>query len=141
MKMRGPNSAGVADNNADGSYARYGSYQKGGSAYTPPVQGRTFAEQQTNVLADTVTTQYDTEGTAANVLNQMHTQRQQLQGARNDVFGMQEATAEAKKELAEMQVRNRKRKHRLYVTIAVLSVVDLLLLLRIMQCHGTFFFC
>ena len=103
----------------------------------PP--GKTYAEQQTNVLQDTVQTKYDAAATATNVLNQMHTQRQQLQGARDDVWNMREATANAKRELAEMAARNRQRRLRLYGIIAGLSFVDFLMFIRIVQCHGSFF--
>eukprot|EP00540_Astrosyne_radiata_P022065 CAMPEP_0116837668 /NCGR_PEP_ID=MMETSP0418-20121206/8779_1 /TAXON_ID=1158023 /ORGANISM="Astrosyne radiata, Strain 13vi08-1A" /LENGTH=127 /DNA_ID=CAMNT_0004467573 /DNA_START=93 /DNA_END=476 /DNA_ORIENTATION=- len=110
----------------------YQSYQN-----SPP--GKTYAEQQTNVLQDTVKTQYEADSTAANVLSQMHQQRQQLQGTRDDVMGMRTATAQAKQELTEIYDRNRRKKRRLYFIIAVLSIVDLALIIRIIQCHGSFF--
>uniref|UniRef100_A0A7S1GJ28 Uncharacterized protein n=1 Tax=Cyclophora tenuis TaxID=216820 RepID=A0A7S1GJ28_CYCTE len=119
------------------SKSRYQSYQQGGGSYVPP--GATYAEQQTSVLQDTVKTQYSTDAAAANVLNQMHTQRQQLQGARDDVWAMREATANAKRELADLAARNRQRRLKLYGVIAGLSALDFILFIRIVQCHGSFF--
>ena len=81
---------------------------------------------------------YQADETAARVLNQMTAQRQQIQAANNSVWGMREATEKAKREMTELQRRYRAKKQRLYVTIALLGLADLLCFLRIIQCHGNF---
>jgi hypothetical protein len=115
---------------------RFNSYQQTGS-YVPA--GRTYAEQQTNVLSDTVKTQYHAEETANAVLNQLHTQRQQLQGANDDVWDMRQATEQTKRELRDLQAKYRQKKMRLYVWIATLGTLDFLLFLRLLRCRGSFF--
>lgn len=97
------------------------------------------ADQQTNTLAETTKTQYEAENTANAVLNQLHGQRQQLQGANDDVHDMRQATDQTKKELRDLQAKYREKKNRLYVIIAMLSLVDLFLFLRIIRCRGSFF--
>jgi hypothetical protein len=125
-------------NNDSGNLnSRYQSYQQGGGSYTPP--GRTYAEQQSNVIQDSVKTQYRAEETANTVLTHMHTQRHQLQGAHDDVWKMREATEKAKKEIEELSVKRRQKRIRLYGIITGLSIVDFLLLLRIFKCGGSFF--
>mmetsp|Transcript_12478 Transcript_12478/g.20721 ORF Transcript_12478/g.20721 Transcript_12478/m.20721 type:complete len:142 (+) Transcript_12478:233-658(+) len=127
---------------------RYQSYQQGGGpsgaagggtggSYTPP--GRTYAEQQTNVIQDSVKTQYQAEEKANTVLSQMHAQRHQLHGAHDDVWKMREATEKAKREIADLNTKMQRKKHKLYGIIAMLSLVDFLLFLRIVQCRGGFF--
>ena len=56
------------------------------NSYQQSYSGKTVAEQQTNCLGDTVATQYQAEETANAVLNQLHGQRQQIQGANDDVW-------------------------------------------------------
>lgn len=124
-------------NSGKGLNNRFNSYQQGGGSYVPP--GMTYAEQQTNVLEDTVKTHYEAESTAANVLTQLHTQRHQLQGAHDDVWDMRITAEEAKRELANLAAKNRQKKMRLYAMIAALAVTDLLLFLRIAHCRGSFF--
>jgi chlorite dismutase len=121
---------------SDGLNNRFNSYQQSGS-YVPP--GKSYADQQTNVLSETVKTQYQTENTANAVLQQMNAQRQQIQGADEDVWDMRNATDETKRELRELQEKYQARKRKLYVYIAVLGLVDLLLFLRILRCRGSFF--
>jgi hypothetical protein len=126
---------------------RYNSYQhgggggggnnSGGGGYVPP--GRTYAEQQTNTIQDSVKTQYQAEEKAATVLSQMHTQRHQLQGAHNDVSKMREATEMAKREIADLHTKMQRKRHKLFAIIAALSIVDFLLFLRIVKCGGGFF--
>lgn len=110
------------------------SYQHGG--YRPPIH---YAADQTKTLEDSTQAYYQADETAARVLNQMTAQRQQIQGANNSVWGMREATEKAKREMTELHKKYREKKQRLYVTIALLGLTDLLLLLRIFQCHGNFF--
>jgi len=115
---------------------RFNSYQQSGS-YVPP--GNTFAEQQTNVLSDTVKTQYQAENTANAVLSQLHGQRHQLQGANDDVWDMRQATEQTKRELRDLQSKYRKKKMRLYMWIAILTSIDILLFWRLLRCRGSFF--
>eukprot|EP00934_Nitzschia_sp_Nitz4_P005595 Nitzschia sp. Nitz4//scaffold358_size24170//321//698//NITZ4_008427-RA/size24170-processed-gene-0.25-mRNA-1//1//CDS//3329548990//5585//frame0 len=120
----------------DGLNNRFNSYQQSGS-YVPP--GKGIADQQTGVLSDTVKTQYQAEDTANAVLNQLHGQRQQLQGANDDVWDMRQATEETKRELRNLQSKYRQKKMRLYMWIALLGSLDFLLLLRLLRCGGSFF--
>ena len=124
-------------NTSSGLNNRFNSYQQGGGSYVPP--GMTYADQQTNVLEDTVKTHYQAEGTASNVLTQMHAQRHQLKGAHDDVWEMRKAAEQARRELESLIAKNRKKKARLYAIIAALVMTDLLLFFRIAQCRGSFF--
>jgi hypothetical protein len=121
---------------SDGLNNRFNSYQQSGS-YTPP--GQPYADQQTGVLSDTVQTQYQAENTANAVLNQLHTQRNQLTGANDNVWEMRQATEATKRELQDLSVKYRAKKQRLYVIIAIMSSIDFILFLRIIRCHGSFF--
>ena len=127
----------TGNNDSGNLNSRYQSYQQGGSSYIPP--GRSYAEQQTNVVQDSVKTQYQAEATANTVLTQMHTQRHQLQGAHDDVWKMREATEKAKREIEDLAAKRRQQRFRLYGIIAILGTVDLLLFLRIVKCGGSFF--
>ena len=121
---------------SDGLSNRYNSYQQSGT-YVPPQQQ--YAEKQTNVLSETVKTQYEAENTANAVLQQMNAQRQQIQSANEDVWDMRHATEETKRELRDLQDKYRARKRKLYMYIAILGAVDLLLFLRLLRCGGSFF--
>ena len=59
-----------------------------------------YAEQQTNVLEDTVKTHYEAKSTAANVLMQLHTQHHQLQSAHDDVWDMRITAEEGMQEFS-----------------------------------------
>jgi hypothetical protein len=121
---------------SDGLSNRFNSYQQSGS-YVPP--GKTFAEQQTHVLSETVKTQYHAEETANAVMTQLHAQRQQIQGANDNVWDMRQATEQTKKELRDLQAKYRAKKLRLYFWIALLGTVDFLLFVRLLKCRGSFF--
>jgi hypothetical protein len=136
--MSGSNSGNLSN--------RYSSYQKhdgssmsyqSSQGYQPPAT-QTYAQQQTSVLHDTVKTQYQTDATAQTVLSQLHSQRQQLGGAADDVWEMRIATEQAKRELAALKDKHMAKKRRLYTIIAVLGAVDFVLFLRLLQCHGSF---
>jgi len=101
--------------------------------------GKTIAEQQTNTLQETVATQYQAEETANAVLNQLHGQRQQIQGANNDVWQTRQLTEETKRELCALQAKYREKKNRLKIIIALLSLVDFLMFFRLLRCRGSFF--
>ena len=124
--MSAPGSSGL--NN------RFQSYQQG--SYQPPA---TYADKQTEVLTDTVKTQYQAEGTANDVLTRMTEQRHQLTEAHENVWQMRHATEKAKRELQDLNKKYQAKKLRLYVTIAALGLTDLILFLRIVQCRGGFF--
>ena len=140
-----------------------GSYQAGGSSYQPPAAaGASYAQQQTNVMEDTMRTHYEvclwfqslwlinsfsqiiktylqTEGTAATVLAQMTTQRQQLEGASDNVWQMRQAAQKAKDDITLMANRQRAKKMRLQMIAAGLALIDFLLFIRLIQCGGGFF--
>lgn len=112
---------------------RFFSYQQG---YQPPVH---YAADQTRTMEDTTKTFHEADAQATQVLQHMRGQRQQIQGAHNDVYEMRQATEKAKRELEALQKKYREKKQRLYVMIAILSLVDTLLFFRILQCGGNFF--
>lgn len=113
---------------------RFNSYQQGYNA-----SGKSFAEEQTNQLKDTVTTQYQAEETANAVLNQLHGQRQQIQGANDDVWETRQLTEETKRELHALQAKYREKKNRLKVIIGLLGLLDFLMFLRLLRCRGSYF--
>ena len=127
-----PSSGNHGGNNA-ASKPWFSSYQAG---YQPPVH---YARDQTDTLHDTTKTYYQTDETANNVLQQMTQQRSQLQSAHGSVHEMRLATAAAKRQIEELQRKNREKKQRLYVMIAAVGLADLLLLFRMIQCRGSFF--
>ena len=124
------------NSNPFSSNAASSSYQHGGGTYRPPIH---YAADQTKVMQDTTQAYYQADETAARVLHQMTAQRQQIEGANNSVWGMREATEKAKREMTELHKKYREKKQRLYITIALLGLTDLLLLVRILQCHGNFY--
>ena len=110
---------------------RFNSYQQ--------AQSSGIAEQQTNVLGDTVATQYQAEETANAVLNKLHGQRQQFQGANDDVMETRQITEETKRELRALQAKYQEKKIRLKIIIALLGLLDALLFYRLLRCRGSFF--
>lgn len=119
----------------DGLSNRY-SYQH---SYAPPAVSGSFAQQQTQIIEDTMKTHYETEATSAAVLSQMRQQRQQLQGAQSNVWEMREAAEKAKRDLTSMAARQRKKKLKLQIIAGALALIDLILFLRLIQCGGSFF--
>jgi hypothetical protein len=115
---------------------RFNSYQQ---SFGHNASGKIFAEEQTNTLKDTVTTQYQAEETANAVLTQLHGQRQQLQGANDDVWETRQLTEETKRELHALQAKYREKKNRLRIIIGLLGIVDFLLFVRLLRCGGSFF--
>jgi hypothetical protein len=111
---------------------RFISYQQSYSA-------KALAEDQTKTLQDTVATHYQAAETANAVLNQLHGQRQQLQGANEDVWQTRQLTEETKRELYALQAKYREKKNKLKVIIVLLGLVDFLMLLRLIRCRGSFF--
>lgn len=136
QRKRNSNMSTPRSPSSDGLSNRYNSYQQSGS-YVPP--GQQYAESQTNVIADAVKTQYESENTANAVLEQLNAQRQQIQTANEDVWDMRHATDQTKRELRDLQDKYRARKRKLYMYIAVLGAVDFLLFLRLLRCGGSFF--
>jgi chromosome segregation ATPase len=118
--------------NSGGLNNRFNSYQQSHS-------GKIVAEQQTNSLSDTVATQYQAEETANNILNQLHGQRQQIQGANDDVWETRQLTEETKRELHALQAKYREKKTRLKVIIALLGFLDFFMFFRLLRCRGSFF--
>mmetsp|Transcript_58307 Transcript_58307/g.65211 ORF Transcript_58307/g.65211 Transcript_58307/m.65211 type:complete len:124 (-) Transcript_58307:308-679(-) len=109
------------------------------NSYQQSYSGKTVAEQQTNCLDDTVATQYQAEETANAVLNQLHGQRQQIQGANDDVWKTRQLTEETKRELRALQAKYREKKNRLKVIIAFLGLLDFFMFFRLLRCRGSFF--
>jgi len=109
------------------------------NSYQQSYSGKTVAEQQTNCLGDAVATQYQAEETANAVLNQLHGQRQQIQGANDDVWKTRQLTEETKRELRALQAKYREKKNRLKVIIAFLGLLDFFMFFRLLRCRGSFF--
>jgi hypothetical protein len=136
--MKRSSSNPSSGNNSYGANASnkpwFSSYQSGG--YQPPVH---YAADQTETLHDTAKTYYQTDETANNVLQKMTQQRSQLHSADGSVYEMRQATAAAKRQIEELQRKNRQKKQRLYVMIAAVGLADMLLFFRMIQCRGGFF--
>lgn len=132
---------GGGDNAGSGNSS--GSYQRGGDdgnyGYKPPQVTGNYAEQQTQVVEDAARTHVEAETTANTVLAALEGQRHQLQNANDDTWAMRMNVANAQRELKELQTKAWQKRKRLYVIIGMLSSVDLLLFLRIVQCGGSFF--
>ncbi|KAL7523606.1 hypothetical protein ACHAXR_000253 [Thalassiosira sp. AJA248-18] len=106
--------------NSNGSYQRGGGESGGGQqqyGYQPPQVTGTYAEQQTQVVDDTMRTHVQAETTANNVLGILSAQRQQLQNANDDTWAMRTNVAAAQRELKELQQKAWKKKQRLYVRV------------------------
>lgn len=119
----------------EGLSNRY-SYQH---SYAPPAVSGSFAQQQTQIIEDTMKTHYETEATSAAVLSQMRQQRQQLQGAQSNAWEMREAAEKAKRDLTSMAAKQRRKKLKLQMIAGALALIDLILFLRLIQCGGSFF--
>lgn len=136
--MSGSNSGNLSNRYSSSYQNQQGnSYQNTQGSYQPPAD-QTYAEQQTNIVHDTVKTHFQAEETAKTVLSQLHTQRHQLGGAADDVWNMRIATEQAKRELEALKDKHMAKKQRLYIFIAMLGTVDFLLFCRLLQCHGSF---
>jgi hypothetical protein len=131
--MKRPNTSNPSSGNGNNNYR---SYQQGGNQYQPSVH---YAEDQTAVLEDSTKAYYQADETAAAVLQSMTEQKQQIHGASSNVWDMRQATEKAKRELQQLHTKYRIKKQRLYVTIALLGLTDMLLFFRILQCRGNFF--
>ncbi len=79
------------------------------SSYQPPQVSGTYAQQQTQVMEDTMRTHYETEATSAAVLSQLRTQRGQLEGANSNVWEMRQAAEKAKKDITAMAKKTEKK--------------------------------
>lgn len=124
--------------NRHGLSNRHSPYQNSNNYSPPPVSG-SYAQQQTQVMEDTMRTHYETEATSAAVLSQMRTQRGQLQGAHDNVWEMRQAAEQAKKDISSMVKKARQKKLRLQIIIAVLAALDFILFIRLLSCGGSFF--
>lgn len=128
----------------------FNSYQKGnpshatttttnmasGTGYQPPLF---YAKDQTTVLEDATRTYYETDDTANRVLNTLLSQRQQLQNTDTTIHNMHSTTQQVSKEIELLRTKYIQKKRHLYMYIAALSVIDILLFLRMIQCHGNFY--
>ena len=70
-----------------------------GQHYSSYQQGVYYASEQTKTLADTQKTYYQADEAASNVLNKLTGQRQQLEGAHDNVWEMRVSTEAAKREI------------------------------------------
>ena len=140
--MKRPN---TSSSSSGGAANYYSSYQQQGTAgltagagtgYQPPVF---YAADQTKTLEDTTKTYYQAEDTANQVLHQMTAQRQQILGAHGNVNELRLTAEKTKRELEDLRIKYRRKKQKLYMWIAGLSIVDLLLFIRMLQCHGNFY--
>ena len=69
----------------------------------------------------------------------MQGQRQQLNGAHNNVWEMRQAAEKAKRDLTSMVHQARKKKLKLQIIAAGLAFIDFVLFLRLLGCGGSFF--
>ena len=98
--------------------------------YQPPqLVGDTYVEQQTHMIEDIARTNIEVETNANNILSTLYGQRQQLQNANDNTWQMRTNVASAQRELKELQRKALLKKQKLYLIIAVLSLVDVVLLL------------
>ena len=113
--------------------------QAGGYAcdYQPPQLS--YAEQQSQVVDDSMRTYIQAENAASNVLQTLQMQRQQLQKANDDTWKIRSNAIKAQQQLKELQQKVWKKKQCLYAVIAMLSCVDYILFARIVHCGGSFF--
>jgi hypothetical protein len=131
-----------------GSGTHYNSYQHGSNPsnnpnnnsnsnnYQPPVF---YAADQTKTLAETTTTFYQADETAGHVLSTLQSQRQQIGNAHDQAKRMKDATDAVKNELELLRNKYRAKKQRLYLWMVALGLLDALLLIRLLQCRGSFF--
>jgi hypothetical protein len=108
--------------------------------YQPPqLVGNTYVEQQTNMIEDIARTNIEVETNANNILSTLYGQRAQIQNANDNTWQMRANVVNAQRELKELQHKAFLKKQKLYIIIAVLSLVDIVLFCRMVQCGGSFF--
>ena len=108
--------------------------------YQPPqLVGNTYIEQQTNMIEDIARTNIEVETNANNILSTLYGQRNQIQNANDNTWQMRANVVNAQRELKELQHKAFMKKQKLYMIIAILSLVDIVLFCRIVQCGGSFF--
>lgn len=69
----------------------------------------------------------------------MRTQRGQLEGAHENVWQMRQAAEKAKNDLQVMIRKARQKKLRLKIIAGALGFIDFVLIIRLIQCGGSFF--
>jgi hypothetical protein len=69
----------------------------------------------------------------------MQNQRQQLQGAQGNVWEMRQSAEKAKRDITTMVKKTRQKKIKLQMIAIGLALVDFFLLVRLLQCGGSFF--
>lgn len=115
----------------------YTSYQQGTTGSKK--KDLNYATTQTATLTDTTAHLITADDTAQKVLQQLTTQRQQIEGAHSNVYDMRQATEQVKRELQQLQQKYRQKKRYWYTVIGVLMLTDFLLFYRIVHCHGNFY--
>jgi hypothetical protein len=69
----------------------------------------------------------------------MQGQRQQLKGAHDNVWEMRQSAEKAKRDITQLIKKARQKKLRLQFIALGLALVDFFLLVRLLQCGGSFF--
>jgi hypothetical protein len=111
----------------------------GGYAYDYQPPQLSYAEQQSQVVEDSLRTYVRVENATSNVLLTLQMQRQQLQKANDDTWKIRSNAIKAQQQLKELQQKAWKKKQCLYAVIVMLSFVDYILFARIVHCGGSFF--
>ena len=105
--------------------------------YQPPTVF--YAQDQTSILHDTTRTYYETDDTANKVLHTLVSQRQQLQNTDTTIHHMHSTTQQVSKEIDVLKQKYIQKKRQLYIYIVGLTLLDVLLFVRMIQCHGNFY--
>lgn len=105
--------------------------------YQPPQQ-LSYAEQQSQIVEDSMYAYMRAENSANAVLMTLQSQRQQLQKANDDTWTIRMNAIKAQQQLKELHQKAWRKKKCLYLIIAVLVCVDTMLLIRLVHCGGSF---
>lgn len=105
--------------------------------YQPPKLS--YAEQQSQIVEDSMRYYMQAENVASNVILSLQMQRQQLQKANDDTWKIRSNAIKAQQQLKELQQKAWKKKQCLYAIIAILSFVDYVLFVKLVECGGSFF--
>jgi hypothetical protein len=105
--------------------------------YQPPQQ-LSYAEQQSQMVEDSMFAYMRAENSANAVLMTLQSQRQQLQKANDDTWTIRMNAIKAQQQLKELQQKAWRKKKCLYLIIAVLVCVDTMLFMRLVHCGGSF---
>jgi hypothetical protein len=104
----------------------------------PPPQQLSYAEQQSQMVEESMFAYMRAENSANAVLMTLQSQRQQLQKANDDTWTIRMNAIKAQQQLKELQQKAWRKKKCLYLIIAVLVCVDTMLFMRLVHCGGSF---